>query len=299
MKKLSPLSAKTFRSLNISEELHATHIYQENYEVFHIHRLEEVKEYLQTNGTTHRKNIPDFILLTKGSAKRSIGLEMYDIIAPAMLILPAYAIVSNHYLSEDVEGYYCHFSTDFIANKLMNSSAFRHFSFLESNNQPLLKLPEKSTALFVQSLEQIITDYQSTLTNKHEIIFHELMSFFFRIQNLWEVQHSINQTSKKISFKYKKLLVEKFPTLNTVQEFADELNVTPNHLNKVIKEETGISASTFIKDMIILQAKVLLKDNEKESIAAISEYLKFSEPSHFTRFFKQKTGKTPREYRDA
>lgn len=30
----------------------------------------------------------------------------------------------------------------------------------------------------------------------------------------------------------------------------------------------------------------------------ISDYLKFSESSHFSRFFKQNTGKTPREYRN-
>jgi AraC-like DNA-binding protein len=76
------------------------------------------------------------------------------------------------------------------------------------------------------------------------------------------------------------------------------LSVSPNHLNRVIKDNTGQTASEIIKDMLLLEAKSLLKYTDS-SIAEIAYQLDFSDPASFNRFFRKITAETPLAYRSA
>jgi YesN/AraC family two-component response regulator len=76
------------------------------------------------------------------------------------------------------------------------------------------------------------------------------------------------------------------------------LAITPDHLNKCVKATIGKTSQELLADMIILEAKVLLKQTSL-SISEIA--FKFSEtnPSDFSRFFKNKIGLSPKEFRQS
>src|SRR5207248_10168728 len=57
---------------------------------------------------------------------------------------------------------------------------------------------------------------------------------------------------------------------------------TPNHLNRTVKEVSGRTASSHIAEMLLHEAKVLLKYTNL-SVAEIAYRLQFSEPSSFNR----------------
>ena len=97
--------------------------------------------------------------------------------------------------------------------------------------------------------------------------------------------------------RYKKLVSQFFITKRQVAEYAHLLTVTPNHLNKIIKEQTGKTASDFINAMLLMEAKALLKHTEL-SISEIAYQLDFTDPSHFNKFFKKGTEYTPLNYRN-
>jgi AraC family transcriptional regulator, transcriptional activator of pobA len=82
----------------------------------------------------------------------------------------------------------------------------------------------------------------------------------------------------------------------TVAHFAGELNLSPNYFGDLVKKETGKSALEYIQLYLLNQAKELIFDPTK-SISEISYELGFKYPQHFTRFFKQKVGLSPNEYR--
>jgi AraC-like DNA-binding protein len=72
--------------------------------------------------------------------------------------------------------------------------------------------------------------------------------------------------------------------------------LSANYFGDLIKKETGKSAQEFIQTKLIDLAKEKLLDQDK-SITQIAMELGFKYPAHFTRFFKQKVGHTPNEYR--
>lgn len=90
-----------------------------------------------------------------------------------------------------------------------------------------------------------------------------------------------------------KLRTEGIPT---VAYFAQELHLSPNYFGDLIKKETGKSALEYIHLRLIDLAKERIFDAGK-SISEIAYELGFKYPQHFTRFFKQKVGVSPHEYR--
>ncbi len=84
--------------------------------------------------------------------------------------------------------------------------------------------------------------------------------------------------------------------LPTVSYCADQLHVSTKYFGDLIKKETGKSAQDYIQLRLIDLAKEKLFDVGR-SVNEIAYELGFHYPQHFTRFFKQKVGHTPSEYR--
>ena len=79
-------------------------------------------------------------------------------------------------------------------------------------------------------------------------------------------------------------------------EYAELLNITPKHLTRSIKQSTGNTPMDFIQKMLILEAKVLLKETN-HSVSEIAYQLSFEDTAYFNRFFKQHTGIAPASFR--
>jgi AraC family transcriptional activator of pobA len=96
--------------------------------------------------------------------------------------------------------------------------------------------------------------------------------------------------------RFMKLLPEHFKEERSVQFYADLLFVTPKYLSQTVKEISGKTAGELIDQMVITEAKILLSDLSS-SIAQVAESLYFSDQFFFSKYFKNQTGTTPREYR--
>jgi AraC-like DNA-binding protein len=84
--------------------------------------------------------------------------------------------------------------------------------------------------------------------------------------------------------------------LPSVKYFAEQLNLSPNYLSDLLSKFTGKSTQEHIHLQLIDKAKTLLWGTN-DTISQIAYGLGFEHPSHFTKIFKTKTGKSPSEYR--
>ena len=83
-----------------------------------------------------------------------------------------------------------------------------------------------------------------------------------------------------------------------VADYASRLEVTPNYLNKAVKNHTHRTAIDWIEIARLNMAKMYLRDRAL-SIADIAIKTGLEDQSYFSRFFKKKTGMTPSEYRNS
>jgi len=86
--------------------------------------------------------------------------------------------------------------------------------------------------------------------------------------------------------------VSEFMELNQI---ANELFISHNHLSDTIQQETGNHPCHFYDLKIIEQAKIMLAETNL-SIAKIASVLTY-DPSNFSKFFKKFVGQTPRQWR--
>ncbi|RVU02879.1 AraC family transcriptional regulator [Mucilaginibacter limnophilus] len=86
--------------------------------------------------------------------------------------------------------------------------------------------------------------------------------------------------------------------LPTVQYIADNLNVSPNYLSRLLKTLTGQSTQQFIHDKLIARAKEQLSTTNL-TVNEIAYALGFEHPQSFSKLFKSKTQLSPLEFRQS
>lgn len=109
-----------------------------------------------------------------------------------------------------------------------------------------------------------------------------------------------NATSKQLQpellTRYRELIEVHLLSWSSCGDYARALHVTTDHLNEVVKQETGQTASALLAARRILEAKRMLL-HSTHGIKEIAWYLQFNEVTYFNRFFKQHTGQTPLAFR--
>ena len=84
--------------------------------------------------------------------------------------------------------------------------------------------------------------------------------------------------------------------LRTAKDYADRLAVHVNHLNKVLKENTGKTTTDIISSRILQEAKILLKQTDW-NVSEIAYSLGFEQVAHFSNFFRKQTAMPPVAFR--
>lgn len=193
--------------------------------------------------------------------------------------------------TEPVDGYYLSFSESFL--KLLESPL--DFSFILSayaNGQPitLTQSQIEMEDLFVKMHREFNGRHflrNEILKSMLKVLIVYLSSQFERLNQ--EATYECYERDKEIVRKFLTLLRKSFSTKRLVAEYADELCITPNYLNAIVKKQTGIPASHHIQQCIISEAKRHAMYSCL-SMKEIADRLGFEDYAHFSKFFKNYSG---------
>lgn len=156
---------------------------------------------------------------------------------------------------------------------------------------------KKRMYLIENEIKNVTHSYQKKL------ILHTIRFFFLELASYIEAKEdkSVNDrklTRDEIYFQsFIDLLVNNYQKEHLVDFYANALNITPHYLTLIVKRLTGQTVSDIIFQLIFSEAKSLLQ-NPNISIQQIAEQLHFSDQSAFGKFFKRKSGISPRLYRE-
>lgn len=106
----------------------------------------------------------------------------------------------------------------------------------------------------------------------------------------------INSQRYHLANQFKQLVKKNYKDTKQVQQYAEQINITPLHLNEVVKEITGFPASYWIQQEILLEARRLLYYTVLD-VKQIAYELGYEDHAYFSRFFKKNTGMTALGFR--
>jgi AraC family transcriptional regulator, transcriptional activator of pobA len=84
----------------------------------------------------------------------------------------------------------------------------------------------------------------------------------------------------------------------TVQNLADQVNLSPRYLSDMLRSLTGRNVQQLIHDKVIEKAKELLSTTNL-SVSEVAYQLGFEHPQSLSRLFKTKTKISPLEFRNS
>lgn len=202
-------------------------------------------------------------------------------------------------------GISCIFKEDFITK---NNSGYRllEFPIYKPGQQNIYSLSEIQTMQFIDIFKKIFEEKKAGSDFKEALQRNYLIELILNAQKLNPVNSYIkkNNTTEEITCSFIRLLESQFPInnpqdviqLKTAGEFAEQLSLHPNYLNRQVKLSKGRTVSDIINARIEQESKILLKLTNW-NIAQISNSLGFEEASHFNTFFKKHTKVSPTDYR--
>jgi AraC family transcriptional regulator, transcriptional activator of pobA len=195
------------------------------------------------------------------------------------------------------------FTHDFLAASMLHKKHVDALGFLSPQSDPLFLLTSEEA----QTLYTLMVYLREMAKNrdhpfKEEMIYHGFNLFMLEVGALarkYRVNEEQGMTRQQdILTRFLKLLAEHFKEERSVQFYANALFVTPKHLTKTVKELTTKTCGEFIDEMVIAEAKILL-DDLSYSVGQVADYLHFSDQFFFSKFFKRRTGLSPKEYKNS
>lgn len=260
---------------------------KKNINDFYIHGLSDDTYQLRMPLPPHRQANHSIILVTKGSIIACSGLDDYTVKENSLIAVPAGQVTSLSFMSADVEGFYLHFSANYLSIADMD--------FSDWLLKPVIGFDENESIHLEILLKRM--QHLNEVESNTEIIKTYLATFLAETKQSIDFKMRINfPAHERIALNFKRLLNIYVSKHHSISFYADELNITANHLNKSVRLALGRSASSLIDEMLILEAKILMQKSDM-AISEIAYGIGFEDVSYFGRFFKKHVGSAPTEYR--
>ena len=203
-----------------------------------------------------------------------------------------------------VKGWMLYFHPDLIRNTTLGSKidTYNFFNYEVYEALHLSQNEQNTMNQIVQLIqdeikERIDNHSQQVLVSNIELLLNYSKRFYERQFNTRSASNS--DVVSKVELLLKNYYLQHQVIENgqpTIQYLAEHCHLSASYLSDLLARETGRSAKDHINDFLINKAQDLLLGTS-DSVSEIAYTLGFNYPHYFGRLFKQKTGKTPQEYR--
>ena len=201
------------------------------------------------------------------------------------------------------EGCYCIFNPHFFHQ----FGDLTQYSVFQPTGNRVFELTDEQAKLIRPIYQKMFTEINSDYLHKYDVLRNlvfELIHFAMKMQPSTQFNKQHINASQRISTLFLELLERQFPidenhssvSLRSASDFANQLNVHVNHLNRAVKETTEKTTTQIIAERILQESKIMLK-HSNWNITEIAYALGFSEVTHFNNFFKKHTQVSPSKFR--
>ena len=244
------------------------------------------------------------IMLVVGKSQVHFADSVVEVQKQALSFSNPFIPYKWEHLDQVRKGFFCVFNHHFFHQY----GNLNQYAVFQPKGAHLFELTDEQVdrvqAIYERMFEEINSDYLHKYDVLRTLVF-ELIHFAMKMQPSEKFDKQLINASQRISTLFLELLERQFPiddnhqtvSLRSASDYANQLNVHVNHLNRAVKETTGKTTSTVIAERILQEAKIILK-HSNWSVAEIAYALGFTEVTHFNNFFKKHVQFSPLKFRN-
>ncbi|RZJ50400.1 MAG: helix-turn-helix domain-containing protein [Flavobacterium sp.] len=275
----------------------------ENFNCNDIHRefyVNTFKEHLKSHSFVeepHRHDSYLMVFFTNGSGIHEIDFDSFEIKSGSLFVLQPGQM--HHWsLSEDIEGFVIIFSQE-LYNLYFGQKKINDYNFYNSIlNRPEVIFESEELPKILPYFDLLI--HENNQHNKLQLdkMLNLLDCIHIEIARKYgeTFSHQTHSYNIKISA-FEILLEEYFKTQKLPSFYAEKLNITLKHLNRICNEILQKTATEVIMDRVILEIKRMLIDKQL-AVNEVAYAVGYEDYSYFSRVFKKQTGISPTEFRN-
>lgn len=233
------------------------------------------------------------------------GRTTYDFGEGSLVFTAPDQVISPDIDSVIIEGWGIYIHPDFL-NANPRGRALTQFPFWGYDTHEALHISEAEKDILEDIVQHIQREIGQNLDqHSYNLILRNLELFFDYCGRFYDRQFLTRvKASGDIVQQFDRLLADYFAQESLIEAgvpdvkyFASRLNLSANYLSELLNKYTGKTTQEHIHLRLVDKAKALLWGTDR-SISEIAYELGFEHPSHFTKLFKNKTGVSPREFRN-
>ena len=252
-------------------------------------RIEESSLPQLTMRKLHSHPHYEIYFLYEGSRSFFIENTLYSITAPAVLVVPPFAMHKteggafrrvNIYVTESM--------LDNFQKEVLTSLSLSFVSVTDEQSQALLDI-------LSLSLDHPLTEENSHEVDKAKFDYFILMLYHFAENRLPQSRETAGQASPLVT-KAINYMNANYAEPLTLDDLAERIYATKQTLNYHFKKDLGCTPMNYLLRLRLTKVKELLATSNK-SIEEIAECCGFSSGNYLTLIFKQKEGISPSSYR--
>jgi len=179
----------------------------------------------------------------------------------------------------------------------------REYNFAHYNNHEALYLTKEEEVLLWDLFQKAYNEFQKPHYSKEVILSYITLILSYtkiyydrQFDTRSEVYHQVVESFyRNLDDYYSK--DEGVSGMPSVAYFAQKANLSSNYFGDLVKHFTGDSPIDHIQNFVLKLAKDKLK-NTSLPISEISYSLGFDYPNYFARFFRKKTGMSPKVFKN-
>jgi AraC family transcriptional activator of pobA len=240
------------------------------------------------------------------TGKVKYGQSYYDFDEGGLSFVSPNQVISVLDDEGDYGGYTLLIHPDFIRNFPLGRK-IKDYGFFSYSVAEALFLSDKEKEIIIGLFKNIETELDSAIDLfSQEVVVSQLellLSYSKRFYNRQFITRKsasndlLSKTEELLDnyFTVEKALLKGLPS---VQEIADELNVSAHYLSDMLRSLTGRNTQQHIHSRLIDKAKELLSTTNL-TVTEVAYQLGFEHPQSFNKLFKNKVKVSPGEYRQS
>lgn len=245
--------------------------------------------------TPHKHDFYVTVLFTTGRGVHEIDFRSYAII-PGSIFLLKPGQTHNWAFTEAPEGFVFFHSQSFYETTYTNRSLNSFPFFYSSQNSPCFYLKNNNLVLFENLFHSVYEEFSTNKLMKQQKLCSLVDLIYIELTQL-STDQSLNTIIKSKNYSIKiheleQLIESNYLTEKSPKAYAQMMNMSAKHLNRISKETLGKTTSDLITERVILEAKRLLIYS-KNNFSEIAWTLGYSDYAYFSRVFKSKSGCSP------